>query len=184
MPALCGDVLRLTTSGLSLASSPTEAIVHSHSRRADYNHPLLNTAYRRQVCPVLASKCASSPRIPFLQPPTEPPAEPRLEHDFHGPHASTSAERRASSIEHTDCAVVVPICQRQTITPPHSTNHVRASPPIMRRNPEHFVLTPARFEKSLYDLIRGLRNHKGNEKEYIQSCLKECRSEIRSQDMG
>ncbi|GAB1314069.1 AP-3 complex subunit delta [Madurella fahalii] len=37
--------------------------------------------------------------------------------------------------------------------------------------------------KSLYDLIRGLRNHKGNEKEYIQNCLKECRSEIRSQDM-
>jgi len=41
-----------------------------------------------------------------------------------------------------------------------------------------------RFEKSLYDLIRGLRNHKGNEKEYIQTSLKECRSEIRSQDMG
>lgn len=41
-----------------------------------------------------------------------------------------------------------------------------------------------RFEKSLYDLIRGLRNHKGNEKEYIQNCLKECRAEIRSQDMG
>ncbi|KAK3299183.1 adaptin N terminal region-domain-containing protein [Chaetomium fimeti] len=39
------------------------------------------------------------------------------------------------------------------------------------------------FEKSLYDLIRGLRNHKGNENEYIQNCLKECRSEIRSQDM-
>ncbi|KAK0651606.1 AP-3 complex subunit delta [Cercophora newfieldiana] len=39
------------------------------------------------------------------------------------------------------------------------------------------------FEKSLYDLIRGLRNHKGNEKEYIQNCLKECRSEIRNQDM-
>ncbi|KAI1468465.1 Adaptor protein complex AP-3 delta subunit [Daldinia caldariorum] len=39
------------------------------------------------------------------------------------------------------------------------------------------------FEKSLYDLIRGLRNHKGNEKEYIQNCLKECRTEIRSQDL-
>ncbi|KAK3326457.1 adaptin N terminal region-domain-containing protein [Apodospora peruviana] len=39
------------------------------------------------------------------------------------------------------------------------------------------------FEKSLHDLIRGLRNHKANEKEYIQNCLKECRSEIRSQDM-
>ncbi|KAK8101551.1 adaptin N terminal region-domain-containing protein, partial [Apiospora kogelbergensis] len=39
------------------------------------------------------------------------------------------------------------------------------------------------FEKSLYDLIRGMRNHKGNEREYIQNCLKECRSEIRSQDL-
>jgi len=41
-----------------------------------------------------------------------------------------------------------------------------------------------RFEKSLYDLIRGLRNHKGNEKEYIQNSLKECRAEIRGKDMG
>lgn len=41
----------------------------------------------------------------------------------------------------------------------------------------------ARFEKSLYDLIRGMRNHKGNEREYIQNCLKECRSEIRTQDL-
>ncbi|KAL2350068.1 AP-3 complex subunit delta [Cryomyces antarcticus] len=39
------------------------------------------------------------------------------------------------------------------------------------------------FEKSLYDLIRGLRNHKGSEREYIQDSLKECRKEIRSQDM-
>ncbi|KFH46315.1 AP-3 complex subunit delta-like protein [Hapsidospora chrysogenum ATCC 11550] len=29
----------------------------------------------------------------------------------------------------------------------------------------------------------GLRNHKGNEKEYIQKSLKECRAEVRSQDM-
>lgn len=43
---------------------------------------------------------------------------------------------------------------------------------------------PPRFEKSLYDLIRGLRNHKGNEKEYIQNSLKECRTEIRGADMG
>ncbi|OLN84426.1 AP-3 complex subunit delta [Colletotrichum chlorophyti] len=42
---------------------------------------------------------------------------------------------------------------------------------------------PARFEKSLYDLIRGLRNHKGNEREYIQNNLKECRAEVRGQDM-
>ncbi|EZF92932.1 hypothetical protein H113_06369 [Trichophyton rubrum MR1459] len=41
-----------------------------------------------------------------------------------------------------------------------------------------------RFEKSLYDLIRGLRNHKGSEGEYIQNSLKECRAEIKSQDMG
>lgn len=41
-----------------------------------------------------------------------------------------------------------------------------------------------RFEKSLYELIRGLRNHKGKEKEYIQDSLKECRKEIRSQDLG
>ncbi|CAK7222852.1 AP-3 complex subunit delta [Sporothrix curviconia] len=39
------------------------------------------------------------------------------------------------------------------------------------------------FEKSLLDLIRGLRHHKGNEKAYIQNCLKECRAEVRSQDM-
>ncbi|RKF72612.1 AP-3 complex subunit delta [Golovinomyces cichoracearum] len=38
------------------------------------------------------------------------------------------------------------------------------------------------FEKSLYDLIEGLRNHKGNEKEYIQNNLKECRAEIKGQD--
>lgn len=42
----------------------------------------------------------------------------------------------------------------------------------------------ARFEKSLYDLIRGLRNHKGNEKAYIENSLKECRAEIRGNDMG
>ncbi|KUI52606.1 AP-3 complex subunit delta [Cytospora mali] len=44
-------------------------------------------------------------------------------------------------------------------------------------------LNDDRFEKSLYDLIRGLRNHKGHEREYIQNCLKECRAEIRGQDM-
>ncbi|KAF1355228.1 adaptin N terminal region-domain-containing protein [Delphinella strobiligena] len=39
------------------------------------------------------------------------------------------------------------------------------------------------FEKDLYALIRGLRNHKGNEREYIQESLKECRKEIRAPDM-
>jgi AP-3 complex subunit delta len=41
-----------------------------------------------------------------------------------------------------------------------------------------------RFEKSLFDLIRGLRHHKGREKEYIQASLEECRKEIKSQDMS
>lgn len=40
------------------------------------------------------------------------------------------------------------------------------------------------FEKSLYDLIRGLRSHKGNEREYIQDALRECRKEVKSQDMN
>ena len=40
------------------------------------------------------------------------------------------------------------------------------------------------FEKSLYDLIRGLRSHKGTEREYIQDALRECRKEIKSQDMN
>ncbi|KAG0134809.1 AP-3 complex subunit delta [Tuber indicum] len=39
------------------------------------------------------------------------------------------------------------------------------------------------FEKSLYDLIRGLRSHKGNERAYMLECLKECRNEVRSQDL-
>jgi hypothetical protein len=49
-----------------------------------------------------------------------------------------------------------------------------------------WILFPTliRFEKSLYDLIKGLRNHKGSEEDYIQNSLRECRAEIRSQDMG
>ncbi|PWY77146.1 Adaptor protein complex AP-3 delta subunit [Aspergillus sclerotioniger CBS 115572] len=39
------------------------------------------------------------------------------------------------------------------------------------------------FEKSLYDLIKGLRNHRGTEDEYIQDSLRECKAEIKSQDM-
>ena len=41
-----------------------------------------------------------------------------------------------------------------------------------------------RFEKSLYDLIKGLRNHKGAEEDYIQDSLRECKAEIKSQDTG
>jgi AP-3 complex subunit delta-1 len=39
------------------------------------------------------------------------------------------------------------------------------------------------FEKDIYQLIRGLRAHKGNEQAYIQDSLRECRKEIKSQDM-
>ncbi|GAB1730127.1 hypothetical protein NU195Hw_g7704t1 [Hortaea werneckii] len=39
------------------------------------------------------------------------------------------------------------------------------------------------FEKDIYQLIRGLRAHKGREREYIQSSLRECRKEIKGQDM-
>ncbi|KAF8472006.1 adaptin N terminal region-domain-containing protein [Kalaharituber pfeilii] len=38
------------------------------------------------------------------------------------------------------------------------------------------------FEKSLYDLIRGLRARKGDERAYILESLKECRNEVKSQD--
>jgi len=39
------------------------------------------------------------------------------------------------------------------------------------------------FEKDIYQLIRGLRAHKGHEREYIQQSLQECRKEIRGSDM-
>ncbi|KAI5849961.1 adaptin N terminal region-domain-containing protein [Tricharina praecox] len=39
------------------------------------------------------------------------------------------------------------------------------------------------FEKSLYDLIRGLRSNKGNERNYMLESLKECRAEAKSQDL-
>ncbi|KAJ5664765.1 hypothetical protein N7462_011578, partial [Penicillium macrosclerotiorum] len=45
------------------------------------------------------------------------------------------------------------------------------------------LMVYSRFEKSLYDLIKGLRNHKGGEDEFIKSCLRECKAEIKSQDM-
>lgn len=41
-----------------------------------------------------------------------------------------------------------------------------------------------RFEKSLYDLIKGLRNNKGAEEDFIQNSLRECKAEIKLQDMG
>lgn len=39
------------------------------------------------------------------------------------------------------------------------------------------------FEKDVLQLIRGLRSHKGQEREYIQSALRECKKEIKSNDM-
>lgn len=39
------------------------------------------------------------------------------------------------------------------------------------------------FEKDVLQLIRGLRSHKGAEREYIQAALRECKKEIKSNDM-
>ena len=61
----------------------------------------------------------------------------------------------------------------------HNPHYVKPYPHWLGENIYVF-----RFEKSLYDLIRGLRNHKGNESEYIQHSLRECRAEIKGADMG
>ncbi|KAI9296535.1 Adaptor protein complex AP-3 delta subunit [Neoconidiobolus thromboides FSU 785] len=39
------------------------------------------------------------------------------------------------------------------------------------------------FEKSLNDLIKGIRAHKKNEKEYILKCIEEIRKELKTDDM-
>ncbi|OQO08994.1 hypothetical protein B0A48_05884 [Cryoendolithus antarcticus] len=39
------------------------------------------------------------------------------------------------------------------------------------------------FEKDVLQLIRGLRAHKGHEREYVQTALRECRKEIKTNDM-
>ena len=62
-----------------------------------------------------------------------------------------------------------------------SLRHARRSDASCRLTPLILLL---RFEKSLYDLIRGMRNHKGNEREYIQDSIRECRREIKTNDMG
>ncbi|KAK5993180.1 AP-3 complex subunit delta [Cladobotryum mycophilum] len=86
----------------------------------------------------------------------------------------------------------MPTPPRDTPTTTHiyihqPSNHRMSHPARKRqqqlRKPHAGHLGVKMFEKSLYDLIRGLRNHKGNEKEYIQKSLKECRAEVRSQDM-
>ena len=38
------------------------------------------------------------------------------------------------------------------------------------------------FEKSLLDLVKGIRSHKDNEAQYINSCVNEIRNEIKSPD--
>lgn len=39
------------------------------------------------------------------------------------------------------------------------------------------------FEKSLTDLIRGIRANKKNEQKYIAVCLQEIRNEVKSNDL-
>ena len=39
------------------------------------------------------------------------------------------------------------------------------------------------FEKSLTDLIRGIRANKKNEQKYIAVCLQEIRNEVKSNDI-
>jgi AP-3 complex subunit delta-1 len=39
------------------------------------------------------------------------------------------------------------------------------------------------FEKSLTELIKGIRAHKGSEAKYIDSAIGECRKEIKSRDL-
>ncbi|KAF2083854.1 Adaptor protein complex AP-3 delta subunit [Saccharata proteae CBS 121410] len=63
----------------------------------------------------------------------------------------------------------------------HGQHHAR--PPAAPSTARKLRTSIAVFEKSLYDLIRGLRNNKGREREYVQESLRECRKEIRSQDM-
>lgn len=39
------------------------------------------------------------------------------------------------------------------------------------------------FEKSLTDLIRGIRANKKNEQKYITACLQEIRNEVKTNDL-
>jgi AP-3 complex subunit delta len=38
------------------------------------------------------------------------------------------------------------------------------------------------FEKTLNELIKGIRSHKGSEAKYIDSSIGDCRKEIKSKD--
>ena len=39
------------------------------------------------------------------------------------------------------------------------------------------------FEKSLTDLVKGIRAHKKDEAKYISACIKECRDELNQNDI-
>ena len=84
----------------------------------------------------------------------------------------------ASALEMGSACRILSICHNQLLWLP-SSSECKVSPLRLIA----FIEKKCRFEKSLYDLIRGLRNHKGNEREYIQHSLRECRSEIRGADM-
>ncbi|KAI8818917.1 adaptor-related protein complex 3 delta 1 subunit [Fimicolochytrium jonesii] len=75
----------------------------------------------------------------------------------------------------------------------HPLSHPSSAPPRERqtvgrlsRTYSHTALAPsalfAMFEKSLTDLIRGIRANKKNEEKYIATCLDEIRNEVRKND--
>jgi hypothetical protein len=47
----------------------------------------------------------------------------------------------------------------------------------------HLLFLYIMFEKSLTDLIRGIRANKKNEQKYIAVCLQEIRNEVKSNDL-
>ena len=39
------------------------------------------------------------------------------------------------------------------------------------------------FEKTLLDLVKGIRSHKDREAQYISDCIRECKDELGSSDL-
>jgi AP-3 complex subunit delta-1 len=39
------------------------------------------------------------------------------------------------------------------------------------------------FEKSLTDLVKGIRANKNNEEQFIRMCIQECKNELKQQDI-
>ena len=39
------------------------------------------------------------------------------------------------------------------------------------------------FEKTLLDLVKGIRAHKDNEAQFISDCIRECKDELSSSDL-